>query len=213
MCESLLSLSTVCELLKEASMNNVDVIYSAPNCSDFTPSVCRKLERRYKHCWAWKRLTANQKCNVMFLVDNSESWRKESCGQEVWGWTSNIILLNLLAFITTAQQGKHIQLYKWVLYVPCRRSVEVSEVWVKDSDAVVAHHVDEVYISQSGSELPDHLPPVLQQHGVQLAFVPAQRDVPGQDVVSVSQVENCGQKDQQQAKCSLFISENGNRIL
>lgn len=66
---------------------------------------------------------------------------------------------------------------------------------VKDSDAVVTHHVDQVYVRESGSELADHLPPVLQQHGVQLAFVTTQRDVPGQDVVSVGKVEHCRQEE------------------
>lgn len=74
--------------------------------------------------------------------------------------------------------------------VPSRRGLEVGEVGVKDADAVVAHHVDDVYVCESGSQLANHLPPVLQQHGVQLALIVTQGDVPGQDVVSVGQVEH-----------------------
>lgn len=208
MCESLRSLSTRCASCWRKPAWSMLMSFS----SDFTPSACSKLQRTYKHCCARKRLTANQKCNMMFLIDNSESWSKESCGQEVWGWTSNI---SYWIYSRSSQQDSkaNIQLHNCVFYVPCRCSVEVSEVWVKDSDAVVAHHVDEVYVSQSGSELPDHLPPVLQQHGVQLAFIPAQRDVPGQDVVSVGQVEHCGEKDQQQAEWSLVECENRNIML
>lgn len=74
--------------------------------------------------------------------------------------------------------------------VPCRRSLEVSEVCVQDPDTVVTHHVHKVYVGKPGSQLPNHLPPILRQHGVQLALISAQRNVPGQDVVSVGVVKH-----------------------
>lgn len=63
---------------------------------------------------------------------------------------------------------------------------------VEDADDVVAHHVDHVDVGQPGSQLPDHLAPVVGQHGVQLALVVTQRGVPGEDVVSVGIVKDWG---------------------
>lgn len=66
---------------------------------------------------------------------------------------------------------------------------------VEDADDVVAHHVDNINVSKPGLQLPEHLAPVVGQHGVQLALVVTQWGVPGQDVVSVGQVEYCRKKD------------------
>lgn len=63
---------------------------------------------------------------------------------------------------------------------------------VEDADDVVAHHVDHVDVGEPGSQLPDHLAPVVGQHGVQLALVVTQRGVPGEDVVSVGIVKDWG---------------------
>lgn len=61
---------------------------------------------------------------------------------------------------------------------------------VEDADDVVAHHVDHVDVGEPGSQLPNHLPPVVGQHGVQLALVVTQRGVPREDVVSVGIVKD-----------------------
>lgn len=66
---------------------------------------------------------------------------------------------------------------------------------VKDADAVVTHNVDEVDVGQPGPQLADHLPPVLQQHGVELALIPAEGGVPGEDVISVSIVKHWGGRE------------------
>lgn len=75
---------------------------------------------------------------------------------------------------------------------PRRCRLEVGEMRVEDADDVVAHHVDHVDVGQPGSQLPDHLAPVVGQHGVQLALVVTQRGVPGEDVVSVGIVKYWG---------------------
>jgi len=79
--------------------------------------------------------------------------------------------------------------------IPCRRGLEVGEVRVQDSDGVVTHHVDEVNVGEPGPQLANHLPPVLRQHGVQLALVVTQGDVPRQDVVPVGVVEHWGRRE------------------
>lgn len=63
---------------------------------------------------------------------------------------------------------------------------------VQDLDGIITHHIDKVNASKPGSELANHLPPVHWQHGVQLALIMAQEDIPGQDVVSVGKVKDCG---------------------
>ena len=86
--------------------------------------------------------------------------------------------------------------------VPCRSGLEVSEVCVEHPDGVIAHHVDEVYVGEPGPQQTNHLPPVLGQHGVQLPLVPAQRRVPGQDVVPVRVVKHCGDRQGTGTGCS-----------
>lgn len=76
---------------------------------------------------------------------------------------------------------------------------------VQDPDGVVTHHVDKVDVSESGSQLANHLPPVICQHDVQLALIVAQRDVPGQDVVSVGKVKHCGGKQWIRMGWCLFV--------
>jgi len=121
---------------------------------------------------------------------------KESCSQKHQHKT--IILpdfthtLWLIEWDTSANVASPASNQQPSVCVPCRRSLEVSEVCMKNTDAVVTHDIDEVYVSEPGSQLPDHLPPVLQQHGVQLALITTQRKVPGQDVVSVGVVEHWG---------------------
>ena len=89
--------------------------------------------------------------------------------------------------------------------VPCRCSLEVSEVCMQDTDAVITHHIDEVYISKPGSQLPNHLPPVLWEHGVQLALIAAQRDVPRQDIVSVGIVEHWRERERERGDWNIYF--------
>lgn len=63
-------------------MKNFLVIYPETNCSNFSPSVCTKLQSPVKTLLSTeKTLTANPKWNIVIVINNSESYMKQ---RELW---------------------------------------------------------------------------------------------------------------------------------